>query len=380
MGDGQFAVDELQVVLHEFLAEFGVGQFCGEVFEVGAVRGDGGEVGAGRDADSGFPAVRDDLAATIAGHVAYIHGLGQSADPADVWLGDVHFSTIHQVGEFVPGCLPFASGDTEAAFVVHAGVAFEVVDPEWCLKEVDVEFLPVADGVERPVCAVPSILDIDHEGEVGADGLAAGGEDFGYLVVALVHAGVVVGAKEGDLEFGGAEADGAGVQHPFDEGVAVLLEATAVGLEGGVWLDGVAWGAAEELPDGFAGGFASDVPKGHIDGADGVDDGAASTVHATANVHFLPKSLGVERVFADEHVLEAKAHGVGAGGLDAGTGDPRVDVALADTGDAFVGVHEDDDVVLRGGGGVCADVRDEKDVALDVGDLHCGAPPVALWG
>ena len=145
-------------------------------------------------------------------------------------------------------------------------------------------------------------------------------------------------------------------------------------------MDRVARGAAKQLPGGFVGGFASDVPQGHVDGTDGVDDGAASAVHAAADVELLPQMLGVERVFADEHVLEAKAHGVGAGGLDAGTGDPRVDVALADTGDAFVGVHEDDDVVLRGGGGVCADVGDEKDVALDVGDLHCGAPPVALWG
>lgn len=370
----------MQVVLNEFLAELGISEFCGEVFEVGAVRGDGGEVGAGGDADSGFPAVWDDFAATLSGHVADFHSLGQASDPSDVRLSDVDLSAIHQVSEFVAGCLPFAGCDAEATFVVHAGVAVEVVHPERGFEKVNVEFLPVADGGERSVCAVPSVLDVDHEGEIGAHGVATGGEYFSDFVVALVHAGVVVGAEEGDLEFGRAEADGAGVQHPFDEGVAVLLEATAVGLEGGVWLDGVAWGVAEELPDGFAGGFASDVPKGHVDGADGVDDGAASAVHATANVHFLPKSLGVERVFADEHFLEAKAHGVGAGGLDAGAGNPRVDVALADAGDAFVGVHEDDDVVLCGGGGVCADVGNEEDMALDVGDLHCGAPPVALWG
>ena len=149
-----------------------------------------------------------------------------------------------------------------------------------------------------------------------------------------------------------------------------MFEAVAVGLERGVGLDGVAWGTAEQLPRGFAGSFAADIPQGHVDGADGVDDGAASAVHATADVELLPEALGVERVFADEHFPEAKAHGVGAGRLDAGAGDPRVDVALADAGDAFVGMDKDDDVVLRGGGGVCADVRNEQHMALDVGDLH----------
>ena len=50
---------------------------------------------------------------------------------------------------------------------------------------------------------------------------------------------------------------------------------------------------------------------------------------------------------------------MGAGCLDAGAGDPWVDVALADPSDAFVGMDKDDDVVLRGGGGVGADVGDE---------------------
>ncbi len=57
--------------------------------------GDGGEVGAGGDADSGFPAVRDNLPAPLAGHVADFYGLGQSADATDVRLGHVHFPSVH---------------------------------------------------------------------------------------------------------------------------------------------------------------------------------------------------------------------------------------------------------------------------------------------
>jgi len=359
LGDGQFSVNQLQIVLDEFLPELGVGQFRWEVFEVGAVRGDGGEVGACGDADSGFPAVRDDLPTSLGGHVADFHGFGQASDAADIRLGDVHFSAIHQVREFVPGGLPFTGGDADAALVVHPGVAVEVIHPEWSLEEVDVELCPVTDGGERPIGAVPCVLDVDHEGEVGANCLAAGGEHLGDFVVALVHPGVVVGTEKGDLELGGAKTNFLGVQQPFDEGVAVLFETGAVGLEGGVGLDRVARGAAEQLPDGFVGGFAADIPQGHVDGANGVDDSAASAVHAAADVELLPKALGVERVFADEHFLEAKAHGVGTGCLDAGAGNPRVYVALANAGDAFIGMDKDDDVVLCRGGGVGADVGDE---------------------
>ena len=86
-------------------------------------------MGAGGDADPGFPAVRDDLPAPLGGHVANFHGLGQASDAADIWLGDVHFSAIHQVFEFVSCGLPFAAGDADAALVVHPGVAVEVVHP-----------------------------------------------------------------------------------------------------------------------------------------------------------------------------------------------------------------------------------------------------------
>jgi len=180
-------------------------------------------VGACGDADPGFPAVRDDLPAPLGGHVANFHGLGQASDAADIRLGDVHFSAIHQVREFVPGGLPFTGGDADAAFVVHTGVAVEVIHPKGSFEKVDVEFLPVADGGERAVGAVPSVLDVDHQGEVRANGLAAGGEYLGDLVVALVHPGVVVGTEKGDLELGGAKTNFLGVQHPFDEGVTVLL-------------------------------------------------------------------------------------------------------------------------------------------------------------
>ena len=135
-------------------------------------------------------------------------------------------------------------------------------------------------------------------------------------------------------------------------------------------MDRVAGCAAEQLPRWFTGGFASDIPQGHVDGSNGIDDRAPSAVHAASDVEFLPKAFGIERIFADEHFLKAKAHGVGAWGLDAGSGDPRVDVAFSDACDAFVGVDKYDDVVLSRGGGIGADVGDEQNVTFDVGDLH----------
>ena len=109
-------------------------------------------------------------------------------------------------------------------------------------------------------------------------------------------------------------------------------------------------GCRQQLPGGLVGGCL-DVPQRHVDGSNGIDDRAPSAVHAAADVEFLPKAFGIERIFADEH-FKAKAHGVGAG-LDAGSGDPRVDVAFSDACDAFVGVDKYDDVVLCRGGRRC---------------------------
>ena len=69
-------------------------------------------------------------------------------------------------------------------------------------------------------------------------------------------------------------------------------------------------------------------------------------------------------------LLGLARRGVGAWGLDAGSGDPRGDVAFSDACDAFVGVDKYDDVVLSRGGGIGADVGDEQNVTFDVGDLH----------
>ena len=67
---------------------------------------------------------------------------------------------------------------------------------------------------------------------------------------------------------------------------------------------------------------------------------------------------GVERILPDQDLLEAGHDRVGAGCFDDGLDDSRGGIDLADAGDAFIGVNQDD-------GGVLGAVRFE----LDAGDL-----------
>ena len=84
--------------------------------------------------------------------------------------------------------------------------------------------------------------------------------------------------------------------------------------------------------------------------ADGVDHGAAAAVIDRRLVHLVPQPLDIERVFADQDLAQADHDRVRPGGLDNGFHDRWGGIGLADTGDALVGVDEDDGGVL---GPVC---------------------------
>ena len=161
--------------------------------------------------------VGDDPASAFGRQVTDPQSFCQAADAANVGLGYVDLADVHQVDEFEAGVLPFARGDRYRRFIVQPGVAGEIIDLQGRLDEVDVEVSPVLEGVESALDIVPCVLDVDHEDEVRANGLAAGGDDLGDFFIGFVHAAVVVGAEQGDLELGGTEADVAGAQHPFHE-------------------------------------------------------------------------------------------------------------------------------------------------------------------
>ena len=128
--------------------------------------------------------------------------------------------------------------------------------------------------------------------------------------------------------------------------------------------------AAEQPVDGHAQRLALDVPEGHVDRPHGTDQGPAPAGHLRAGVEPLPDRLGLHRIGAQEHLLQAQAHAVRAAGADTLPRDPRIRVRLADPDDSFVGMHLDDQVVLRRGARPGIVIRDQQDVQVDPGDLH----------
>ena len=113
---------------------------------------------------------------------------------------------------------PFAGGDTDAAFRRASGRSLRGHPPiVGSLEKYTPRSFPVAGGCQHAFNVIPGILHVDQQREVRADGGTAGSDDLGDFFVLLVHAAVVVGAEQGDLELGGSEADVAGAQHPFHE-------------------------------------------------------------------------------------------------------------------------------------------------------------------
>src|SRR5262245_57699031 len=104
-----------------------------------------------------------------------------------------------------------------------------------------------------------------------------------------------------------------------------------------VHLQAVARLAAQQLPDRLPERLAKDVPQGDLDSADrGVQDRAAAPARPT--VHRLPVHLDVAGVAADQVPL-VLLYCRSDRGLLAGNG------ALAQTGDALIGIDLDEHIV-----------------------------------
>ncbi len=172
----------------------------------------------------------------------------------------------------------------------------------------------------------------------------------------------------------GTEAARDGAAGPVDHRVAIVGERGGLRLERGVGDDRRGADVAEQLVAGLAERLAAEVVQRDVERADRVDDGAAAAVHRRADVEALPQRLDVQQVGAEQQLLQAEAHVVGPGRLDAGACDPGVDVGLADAADPLVGVDLDDDVVLRGAGGRRVERRLHEDVAVDAGDAQDTVP------
>ena len=125
-----------------------------------------------------------------------------------------------------------------------------------------------------------------------------------------------------------------------------------------------------ELPARLAGRLSADVPERDVERADRVDAAAPPAGHRGADVEVFPDRLRVERVAADQLLLEPAVHGVRRRRLDERARHPGVQIGFADPDEALVGDHLDDDRVLRRARRAGVVARIEQHVRSDVDDLH----------
>src|SRR5262249_34825458 len=120
--------------------------------------------------------------------------------------------------------------------------------------------------------------------------------------------------------------------------------------------DAVAHLTAEQVPDRRSQRLPLDVPERHVDAGHrpGADDAGHAMTHDGAE-HLLPELLDMRRILADEHRREILHRA-----LDA----PRPAAALADPGDAGVGIDLDEEPV--------AAPRPRPGIALRAGAVRGG--------
>ena len=94
--------------------------------------------------------------------------------------------------------------------------------------------------------------------------------------------------------------------------------------------------------------FPSQVMKRHIERSHRVNYRAAPAVHRRPHVELFPQRLWIHGVLANQHFGETESHGMRTRRIDAGTGNPGIDVGFADTSHTFVGVANFDHDVIFG--------------------------------
>src|SRR5262249_4104269 len=127
--------------------------------------------------------------------------------------------------------------------------------------------------------------------------------------------------------------------------------------------------SAEQAMNRLAELFAFQVPKRHVHGAHGGNGHRGAPEVLGAPIHFLPESLGLERVFAEENLAEAAGDVVAERGVDDGFDHFGRSVGLADSLEAVMGGHAHEYDVLAAGR-FLFDRSDAQDLANDSFDLH----------
>lgn len=229
--------------------------------------------------------VRHDGDVVGGGHGRDLEELRHAAQPHHVGLDDVEVAALDELAEAVARVLVLSGGELDGG--VRALDLLEAVGVIGCqalLPPVDVKVfagLGDLDGVGH----IQAHVAVDHEGEVGANGLAVLAQELDVLAETLVAVIRAVGQRH----LGAPEAH--------------RLGGRGLG-PGAVEVEALLGGAADEAVDGLVAQLAEQIPDGEVDdGDDGNGETLAAVEHGRA-VHLLEQQVGIAGVGADEEALE----------------------------------------------------------------------------
>src|SRR5437016_6041234 len=106
-----------------------------------------------------------------------------------------------------------------------------------------------------------------------------------------------------------------------------------------VRLDTVMLFASEQPMDGLLEKLSLQIPHSHVDGAHGADGHRAATEIHRASIHFLPKTFGLQRVFADQYFTQTAGNVVTEWSINDCLDDLRRSVRLTDAFKSIVGAN-----------------------------------------
>ena len=249
-----------------------------------------------------------------------------------------------------------AGGDAHRGRVRQAAVAVEVVGGERLLEPVEIETFDVAQQLEGLLDRVRAAA-VDHE--------SPGRPERRSRCLDQLDVSFQAPPERAPAEL---ERPVAGERRPFRD-PAYLGGRRGHDLAG-VDRHLVQAAPAEQVGDRSACGLAGDVPERHVDCRDDVQRRTATAVVVGAVEHHLPHPVDLQGVLADDQLADATGDRVRRRHLHDRPRDVRRRVRLADADDALVGVHLDEEGVLRPVGTACVDLVQTEHNGLDIGDLH----------
>ena len=208
----------------------------------------------------------------------------EAATGARISLDDINGFGFDEVTEPPARELVFTTSDRDIESRAEEGLATKIICRGGLLIPVRIIALDHAGETQGSV-GIPSIVDVDHELDVGADGATDGVNAFGIMAE--------TSTGPADLHLHGAIAMGEKAFHLGDE----LADTFICGIVTTSSIDGdVLAVTTHEFPARLIEGFTAEVPQGDIDNADSRDHIALSNRLAIESVEPVPAGFGVEWV------------------------------------------------------------------------------------